>query len=56
MYIQAIKEIDAAKVLQVARKYILPKAYVMVAVGGGLADKAMEPEESIPETSGEENK
>ena len=42
-YIQAIKEIDAEKVLAVARKYILPEAYVMVAVGAGLGDKAREP-------------
>ena len=34
-YVQAIREIDAAKVLEVARKYILPDAYVMVAVGAG---------------------
>jgi zinc protease len=34
-YIHAIKEVDAAKVLQTARKYILPGAYVMVAVGAG---------------------
>jgi zinc protease len=45
-YIKAIKEIDAAEVLQAARKYILPNAYVMVAVGAGLADKEKEPEES----------
>ncbi|NOQ66838.1 MAG: insulinase family protein [Desulfobacterales bacterium] len=55
-YILAIKEIDAAKVLQAARKYILPDAYVMVAVGGGLADKAKEPEGSTTETSGEAGK
>jgi len=36
-YIEAIREIDAARVLEVARKYILPEAYVMVAVG---ADRA----------------
>ncbi len=36
-YIEAIREIDAARVLEVARKYILPEAYVMVAVG---ADQA----------------
>ena len=46
MYIQAIKGIDAAEVLQAARKYILPEAYVMVAVGAGLADIEKEPEES----------
>jgi predicted Zn-dependent peptidase len=49
-YIQAIKEVDAAKVLQAARKYILPEAYVMVAVGAGLADKAEEPGENTTET------
>jgi zinc protease len=37
-YIQAIKDIDAQEVLQMARKYILPEAYVMVAVGAGLKD------------------
>ena len=43
-YIQAIKEVDAARVLQTARKYILPGAYVMVAVGAGQAEK---PEEAV---------
>jgi zinc protease len=43
-YIQAIKEVDAARVLQTARKYILPGAYVMVAVGAGHANK---PEEAV---------
>jgi zinc protease len=55
-YIQAIKEIDAAKLLQAARKYILPEAYVMVAVGAGLADKAEEPEGSTTETLEEAEK
>jgi len=55
-YIQAIKEIDAAKVRQAARKYILPEAYVMVAVGAGLADKTKEPGESTTETPEEANK
>ena len=55
-YIQAIQEIDATHVLQVARKYILPEAYVMVAVGAGLADKAEEPEESGAEPSAEAEK
>ena len=41
-YIQAIKEVDAAKVLQTAREYISPGAYVMVAVGAGDADKPRE--------------
>lgn len=45
-YIQAIKEVDAAKVLEVARKYILPDAYVMVAVGAGGGDSAVESDES----------
>ena len=56
MYIKAIKEIDAAKVLQVARKYILPEAYVLVAVGAGLADNTKEPEESATELPAETNK
>jgi zinc protease len=56
IYIQAIKDIDAEKVLQVARKYILPEAYVMVAVGAGLADKVKETEENNTETPGEANK
>ncbi len=43
-YIQAIEEIDAGKVIEVARKYILPDAYVMVAVGADPAEKALEPE------------
>ena len=55
-YIQAIKEIDAATVLQAARKYILPEAYVLVAVGATLADKTGEPDESNAETSGEAEK
>jgi len=45
-YIQAIKDVDAAKVLEVARKYILPDAYVMVAVGAGGGDSAVESDES----------
>jgi zinc protease len=45
-YIEAIRKIDAAEVLAVARKYILPEAYVMVAVGAALADKAREPDEN----------
>jgi zinc protease len=45
-YIQAIKEVDAAKVLEVARKYILPNAYVMVAVGAGGGDSTVESDES----------
>jgi zinc protease len=52
-YIQAIKEIDAAEVLAVARKYILPEAYVMVAVGAGLADRVQEPAENSMEPSAE---
>ena len=55
-YIQAIKEIDAAMVLQAARKYILPEAYVLVAVGASIADKTGEPDESNAETSGEAEK
>jgi zinc protease len=50
-YIQAIREIDAAKVLQVARKYILPEAYVMVAVGAKPAEKTEEPEAGNTEPS-----
>ncbi len=45
-YIKAIKEIDAEKVLEVARKYILPEAYVMVAVGAGPVANVTEPDES----------
>ena len=45
-YIQAIKEIDAEKVLEVAGKYILPEAYVMVAVGAGQGGNAIDPDES----------
>jgi zinc protease len=56
IYIQAIKEIDTAKVLQAARKYILPEAYVMVAVGAGLAGPENVLEESTTETPGEVNK
>jgi len=56
-YIQAIKEVDAARVLQTARKYILPGAYVMVAVGAGHSDtpeEGVEPRESVePEESAE---
>ncbi len=57
-YIQAIEEIDAAKVLAVARKYILPDAYVMVAVGAGLAaaDKVPEPGENSVNLSAEPDK
>jgi zinc protease len=55
-YIKAIKEIDAAEVLQAARKYILPNAYVMVAVGAGLADKEKEPEESTADLPAEVDK
>jgi zinc protease len=39
-YIEAIKNVDATEVLQMARKYILPKSYVMVAVGAGLAGES----------------
>ena len=53
-YIEFIKEIDAAQVLEVARKYILPDAYVMVAVGAGLADRTGELGESSSQSSGEE--
>ena len=54
-YIHAIEEIDAAKVLAVARKYILPDAYVMVAVGAGPAtvDKVQEPGENSVNLSAE---
>ena len=50
-YIQAIKEVDAAKVLEVARKYILPDAYVMVAVGAGGGDSTVESDESTMQDS-----
>ncbi|MGB6288704.1 MAG: pitrilysin family protein [Desulfobulbales bacterium] len=43
-YIQAIEEIDAAKVIEVARKYILPNAYVMIAVGAARPDNALKPD------------
>lgn len=52
-YIQAIENIDTATVLAIARKYILPEAYVMVAVGAGLADKTDAPDESTKESSQE---
>ena len=55
-YIRAIKEIDAAKVLEVARKYILPDAYVMVAVGAELADKPQEQGENSMKPSTEPDK
>jgi zinc protease len=55
-YIQAIKEIDAGTLLQAARKYILPEAYVMVAVGAGLAENTEEPEGSTTETPEKEEK
>jgi predicted Zn-dependent peptidase len=55
-YIQAIQEIDAARVLEVARKYVLPDAYVMVAVGAGLADKAEEPVENSMKQPGEQDR
>ena len=45
-YIEAIKEIDAAKVREMARKYILPDAYVMVAVGAGPRETVIAPEQS----------
>jgi zinc protease len=55
-YIRAIREIDAAKVLEVARKYILPDAYVMVEVGATLADRAREPGAKNLKSSGEQGK
>jgi zinc protease len=55
-YIQAIREIDAAKVREVAREYIHPNAYVMVAVGAGLADKATEPGADSMEPSAGQDK
>ncbi|UCD65276.1 MAG: insulinase family protein [Deltaproteobacteria bacterium] len=55
-YIQAIQEIDAARVLEVARKYILPDAYVMVAVGAGHADTAEVPGENSMNLSEEQDK
>ena len=55
-YIGAIKEIDAAKVLEVARKYILPDAYVMVAAGAGLTEKPLSPEESSMQAPAEPEK
>ena len=51
-YIRAIEEIDAAKVLEVARKYILPDAYVMVAAGAG-TDKPQDLDESSMQTPAE---
>ena len=54
-YINAIREIDAAKVLEVARKYILPNAYVMVSVGATLADKVPEPDaDSMKSSTGQD--
>jgi zinc protease len=55
-YIQAIKEIDAAMVLEVARKYILPEAYAMVSVGAIRAEKAQDPSESSIHTPEEPDK
>jgi zinc protease len=55
-YIQTIKEIDAAKVLEVARKYIMPGAYAMVAVGAIRAEKDLGPSESSIQTPAEPEK
>jgi len=54
-YIQEISDIDADRVLEVARKYILPDAYVMVAVGAGPAEKdTPDPAESSMEAPAEQ--
>jgi len=50
-YIQAIQEVDPAAVLQAAKKYILPEAYIMVAVGACNVDKATEPGDETSEAS-----
>ena len=52
-YIQSIQEIDAAAVQQAAKKYILPEAYIMVAVGAFSFDTEMEQEEKTLETDEE---
>ena len=52
-YIQSITEIDAATVLEAAKKYILPEAYIMVAVGACGIDKEIEQEEKTSEADGE---
>jgi zinc protease len=53
-YIKAIHEVDAAKVLEAARKYIRPEAYVMVAVGASLDEKAEHPEEGTVQPAPQE--
>ena len=52
-YINAVREIEAAQVLEVARKYIRPEAYVLVAVGAGLADRTRQPEDGSMGSSAE---
>ncbi len=52
-YIESIREIDGATVLEVARKYILPHAYVMVAVGAVHEDKAGEQGDTTMQAPGE---
>lgn len=51
-YIEAIKDIGASQVQEVARKYITPDAYVMVAVGAGSRTEA--PDLSGPGAEGEQ--
>ena len=55
-YIEAIKAVDATKVIEVARKYILPDAYVMVAVGAERAEKGEETGDNSMESSVEPGK
>ena len=50
-YIEAIRAVDAEKVRQTAGKYIQPEAYVMVAVGAGLAAEAKGAAEGEAEAS-----
>ncbi|MGW8161598.1 MAG: M16 family metallopeptidase, partial [Desulfobulbales bacterium] len=55
-YIAAIRAVDTATVLAAAQKYILPDAYVMVEVGGGLGNRKPEPETNGMNPSAEPGK
>ena len=55
-YIQAIEEVDPAAVLRVAKKYILPEAYIMVAVGACHVDSAAGPGDKTSGTGVETDK
>jgi zinc protease len=54
-YIEAIRKIDGAAVLAAAQKYILPGAYVMVAVGAGPGEETGEAAGTEPEVLAEED-